>query len=205
MSNAARNTWVTAAALSIALNMSYMAEQLALFGIVVSVALLLSGIGFIVLALGGALRSRESPAVAASTTKRRTAAAAVVSDPPISPSARPHALNLQLRDQLTEEFVRLTLRDLVFASSRGRPSMRGRDGAGAEGGGVSSIGLHEARHTYASLLFAAGVNVKALSTHMSHASITITTTAAGDCCWGRTRKRRRGCSTRTSTARREVG
>ena len=34
------------------LNMSYMAEQLSLFGIVVGIALLLSGIGFIVLALG---------------------------------------------------------------------------------------------------------------------------------------------------------
>jgi hypothetical protein len=60
--NAARNTWVTATALSSALNMSYMAEQMALFGIVVGIALLLSGIGFIVLALslGGVLRRRES-------------------------------------------------------------------------------------------------------------------------------------------------
>ncbi len=62
--NTSRNTWVTATALSTALNMSYMAEQLALFGIVVGVALLLSGVGFIVLALGGALRRREwSPLV----------------------------------------------------------------------------------------------------------------------------------------------
>lgn len=36
------------------------------------------------------------------------------------------------------------------------------------------IGLHEARHTFASLMIAAGVNVKALSTYMGHASITIT-------------------------------
>jgi hypothetical protein len=49
--NTARNTWVTATALSTALNMSFMAEQMALFGIVVGVALLLSGIGFIILAL----------------------------------------------------------------------------------------------------------------------------------------------------------
>ena len=52
VSNSARDTWVTATALSTALNMSYMAEQMALFGIVVGIALLLSGIGFIVLALG---------------------------------------------------------------------------------------------------------------------------------------------------------
>jgi hypothetical protein len=58
VSNAARNTWVTATALSTALNVSYMAEQMALFGIVVGIALLLSGIGFIVLTVG-ALRRRE--------------------------------------------------------------------------------------------------------------------------------------------------
>jgi hypothetical protein len=54
--NQARNTWVTETALSTALNQSYMAEQLALFGIVVGIALVLSGIGFLVLAVGGALR-----------------------------------------------------------------------------------------------------------------------------------------------------
>jgi hypothetical protein len=54
--NARRDTWVTATALSTALNVSYMAERLALFGIVVGTALILAGIGFIVLALGGALR-----------------------------------------------------------------------------------------------------------------------------------------------------
>jgi integrase len=34
------------------------------------------------------------------------------------------------------------------------------------------ITLHEARHTYASLLIAAGVGSKAVSTYMGHASIT---------------------------------
>ena len=37
-----------------------MAEQLALFGIVVGIALLLSGIGFGILAVGGALRTKET-------------------------------------------------------------------------------------------------------------------------------------------------
>jgi hypothetical protein len=55
--NAARNVWVTETALSTALNVSYMAEQLGNFGIVVGVALLLSGVGFIILAVGGALRA----------------------------------------------------------------------------------------------------------------------------------------------------
>jgi hypothetical protein len=51
ISNTARNTWVTETALSTALNVSYMAEQLGLFSVVVGIALLLSGIGFIILAL----------------------------------------------------------------------------------------------------------------------------------------------------------
>ena len=51
ISNDARNTWVTETALSTALNVSYMAEQIALFSIVVGIALILSGIGFIILAL----------------------------------------------------------------------------------------------------------------------------------------------------------
>jgi len=62
--NGLRNLWVTETALTTALNMAYMAEQLALFGIVVGVALLLSGVGFIVLAVGGALRRRTEPATA---------------------------------------------------------------------------------------------------------------------------------------------
>jgi hypothetical protein len=49
--NGARNTWVTETALSTALNTSYMAEQIGLFSVVVGVALLLSGIGFLILAL----------------------------------------------------------------------------------------------------------------------------------------------------------
>jgi hypothetical protein len=58
--NAARNIWVTETALTTALNTSYMAEQLALFGVVVGFALLLSGIGFAILAIGGALRNPQT-------------------------------------------------------------------------------------------------------------------------------------------------
>lgn len=57
VSNAARNVWVTETALTTALNTSFMAEQLGNFGIVVGIALLLSGVGFLVLAAGGALRT----------------------------------------------------------------------------------------------------------------------------------------------------
>jgi hypothetical protein len=59
--NGLRNLWVTETALTTALNTSYMAEQLALFGMVVGIALLLSGIGFGVLTLGGALKRRPDP------------------------------------------------------------------------------------------------------------------------------------------------
>lgn len=55
--NGARNIWVTETALTTALNSSYMAEQMANFGIVVGIALLLSGFGFVILALGGALEN----------------------------------------------------------------------------------------------------------------------------------------------------
>ena len=39
---------------------------------------------------------------------------------------------------------------------------------------LERIGLHECRHTFASLMIAAGVNAKALSTYMGHANISIT-------------------------------
>ena len=55
--NGPRQIWVTYTALTTALNSSYMAEQMANFGIVVGIALLLAGGGFIILALGGALES----------------------------------------------------------------------------------------------------------------------------------------------------
>lgn len=58
--NGARQTWVTETALSTALNASYMAEQLSLFGIVVGIALLLTGIGFAVLVAGGSVRDPET-------------------------------------------------------------------------------------------------------------------------------------------------
>ena len=67
IANGARNIWVTSTALQTALNTSYMAEQVALFGIVVGIALLLAGIGFGVLTLGGALR-REPTGMVVPTT-----------------------------------------------------------------------------------------------------------------------------------------
>jgi hypothetical protein len=74
--NPARQLWVTETALTTALNSSYMAEQMALFGIVVGVALLLTGIGLGVLAVGGTLRSAEPALRLFGSSKRRGAAPA---------------------------------------------------------------------------------------------------------------------------------
>jgi integrase len=64
----------------------------------------------------------------------------------------------------------------------GRPDGKAFDGptAGARAkaawrrAGLEPVTLHEARHTFASLMIAAGVNAKALATYMGHASVTIT-------------------------------
>jgi hypothetical protein len=59
--NGLRDTWVTATALTTALNTAFMAERIALFAIVMGAALLLTGIGFLVLTRA-ALRPMEEPA-----------------------------------------------------------------------------------------------------------------------------------------------
>lgn len=59
VNNGRRDLWVTYTALTTALNASYMASQIALFGLVVGIALLLAGIGFGIFALSGAIRSTE--------------------------------------------------------------------------------------------------------------------------------------------------
>jgi len=60
--NGERTVWINETALATALNTSYMADQISLFGIVVGIALLLSGVGFIVLAFVVLRRRREAPA-----------------------------------------------------------------------------------------------------------------------------------------------
>jgi hypothetical protein len=80
VSNPARDTWITATGLSTALNMSYMAEQMALFGIVVGFALLLAGLGFGILTVGGALRGVDR------ATKPATRAAPTHGIAPVAPT-----------------------------------------------------------------------------------------------------------------------
>jgi len=60
VANGARNLWVTETALTTALNTSYMADRLGVFGIVVGIALLLSGVGFVVLSFAALHRKRTA-------------------------------------------------------------------------------------------------------------------------------------------------
>ena len=62
--------------------------------------------------------------------------------------------------------------------------------------GLTSITLHEARHTYASLLIAAGVSSKAVSTYMGHRRSRSRSTATAICSPA-TRLRLLTCSTGT--------
>ena len=68
MENGARNIWVTGTALSTALNTSFFAESVATFAIVMGLALLLIGIGFLVMIY-------RLPVETAEATKSRKAAA----------------------------------------------------------------------------------------------------------------------------------
>jgi integrase len=84
-----------------------------------------------------------------------------------------------LRDYLDEHKLR-TCRDgeeLVFGRSGTVPfcpaTVRNRRAQRAWEG-MKPIGLHEARHSFASLLIDAGTNPKAIQTFMGHASISIT-------------------------------
>ena len=74
VSNPARNIWVTETALTTALNTSYFAENVANFAIVMGLALLLAGIGFLVLTLRLPWREVEP-----SRSEVRTAQAATAS------------------------------------------------------------------------------------------------------------------------------
>ena len=76
-----------------------------------------------------------------------------------------------LRDRLVEYLMDGPESGRIFVGVRDGYA-RGR--AAAEAAGVEPPTLHECRHGYASLMIAAGVNVKALSTFMGHANIRIT-------------------------------
>ena len=84
-----------------------------------------------------------------------------------------------LRDLLVEHKL-VTRRDvgLVFGTTSIAPftptAVRKRALTAWRRDGLTPIGLHECRHTFASLLIAAGVNAKAITAYLGHASIQTT-------------------------------
>jgi integrase len=84
-----------------------------------------------------------------------------------------------LRDILVDHKTRQDRQaGLVFGTSAEKPfqpsNLWRRAGTAWKRAELEPIGLHEARHTFASVLIAAGVNAKAITTYMGHASIQTT-------------------------------
>ncbi len=84
-----------------------------------------------------------------------------------------------LRDALVDHRARQGRDEgLVFGSTEETPfqpsNLWRRAQTAWKRAGLEPIGLHEARHTFASVLIAAGVNAKAITTFMGHASIQTT-------------------------------
>ena len=83
-----------------------------------------------------------------------------------------------LRDYLTEHRLRSSGEGMVFGRGEDRPfnpkTVRRRANAAWTRADLACITLHECRHTFASLMIAADVNAKALSTYLGHSSIQIT-------------------------------
>jgi integrase len=103
----------------------------------------------------------------------------------VAPKSRSGSRRVPITQTLRRELLNHRLRQgrggqgFVFPNQRGdRPFNPGtlklhtRKAWAADG--LAPIGLHECRHSYAAYMIAAGINSKALSTYMGHASITIT-------------------------------
>jgi integrase len=90
----------------------------------------------------------------------------------------PNVLRAQLVDLRTGK-ADSSADSLVFAAEGETPFQPERlyryaDSAWHHASIRDRLRLHQARHTYASFMIAAGVNAKALSSFMGHASITVT-------------------------------
>lgn len=102
----------------------------------------------------------------------------------VEPKSRAGVRRVPIASVLREHLVAHKLRSgrsgeaLLFGRTDGTPfddyALKQRADRAWKSARLSPIGLHESRHTFASLMIAAGVNVKALSAYMGHASITIT-------------------------------
>ena len=87
---------------------------------------------------------------------------------------------VKLRDHLVEHKIATSREgdDLLFGRTAtdafNGKNLQDRADTAWRGAGLERITPHECRHTFASLMIAAGVNAKALSTFMGHANISIT-------------------------------
>jgi integrase len=113
---------------------------------------------------------------------------------PIAPKSERGKRSVPLPSALRSELLRHRMRQgrggegLVFGTGRMKPLPDGREverpissstaqrrADKAWGAlGLQRIGPHELRHSYASMLIDAGVNIKAISSYMGHASVMIT-------------------------------
>jgi integrase len=104
---------------------------------------------------------------------------------PVEPKSRSGRRRIPLSHTLRRHLIAHRLHqgaksseELVFPNRNGRPfdpaTLVARARKAWQSAGLEPIGLHECRHTYAAFMIAAGINAKALSTYMGHASITIT-------------------------------
>ncbi len=101
----------------------------------------------------------------------------------VTPKSRAGVRRVPIASGLREHLIAHKLRagrsdGLVFGRTAASPfdswQAKGRADKAWRTAGLAPIGMHEARHTFASLMIGAGVNAKALATYMGHASVTIT-------------------------------
>lgn len=101
----------------------------------------------------------------------------------IEPKSRAGRRRVPIANVLREHLVdhkRITGRSngLVFGSTSDRPPTPSNIWRRARRAwrlaGLNPIGLHECRHTFASMMIAAGTNAKALASYMGHASVSTT-------------------------------
>jgi integrase len=101
----------------------------------------------------------------------------------IEPKSRAGRRNVPIAAALREALIEHKLRSgrsqgLAFGRTAELPfepvSVRARALSAWKAAELEPIGLHEARHSFASLMIAAGVNGKALSSYLGHSSISIT-------------------------------
>ncbi len=133
----------------------------------------------------GELRALRWQAVDLATGTIRVVASWDPKAGPVAPKTRTSQRTVPvpgvLRDLLLEHRIREDPGDeaLVFGLERGEPFhaaslYRRADAARRTAGLGGRLRLHQARHTYASYMIAAGVNAKALTVYMGHSSIKVT-------------------------------